>query len=61
MDIPNSLSNSDVVHSGEPETACDDNDMDSAPETELELCHINAIQVQIHLQNLLWYIMLSTV
>ena len=44
MDIPNSLSNSDVVHSGEPETACDDNDTDSAPETELELCHIKAIQ-----------------
>ena len=44
MDIPNSLSNSDVVHSGEPETACDDNDMDSAPETELELHCIKAIQ-----------------
>ena len=44
VDIPDSLPNSDVVHSGEPETACDDNDMDSAPETELELHCINAIQ-----------------
>ena len=44
MDIPNSLSNSNVVHSGESETAYDDNDTDSAPETELELCCIKAIQ-----------------
>ena len=44
VDIPDSLPNSNVVHSGEPETACDEKDMDSAPETELELHHINAIQ-----------------
>ena len=44
VNIPDSLPNSDVVHSGEPETTCDDNDTDSAPETELELHHINAIQ-----------------